>query len=288
MTKLNFNEVRGFSDSITFTFQFIKQEFKPLLKTFLFIALPVIFVDLFLKSYMMRDMQYWNMPLEAEMSPNLSETLTQALGNLVSTLISFIWVFLFVLSYLRVYVDKQDKQDESPVNGREIWKIMFPKIGVMLMWLVLYSLIVGAGTLFLFIPGIFFGVALLPSVYFIVLRQERLSVAMSEAMKIIKGQWWNFFAYLIVLQLIVGALSYVFSIPYTVITFTSIFTDQVPGVYEMTLWLLFSTLGQYLMQIILFIGIGVRFYSMLEEKEHTSLLKKIDQIGATETREEAF
>ena len=29
MEKINFNQVRGFSDSITLTFNFIKQEFKP-------------------------------------------------------------------------------------------------------------------------------------------------------------------------------------------------------------------------------------------------------------------
>ena len=34
MEKINFNQVRGFSDSITLTFNFIKQEFKPLLRSF--------------------------------------------------------------------------------------------------------------------------------------------------------------------------------------------------------------------------------------------------------------
>ena len=33
MEKINFNQVRGFSDSITLTFNFIKQEFKPLLRS---------------------------------------------------------------------------------------------------------------------------------------------------------------------------------------------------------------------------------------------------------------
>ena len=43
MEKIDFNQVRGFSDSITLTFNFIKQEFKPLLRSFAVIALPVIF-----------------------------------------------------------------------------------------------------------------------------------------------------------------------------------------------------------------------------------------------------
>ena len=48
MEKINFNQVRGFSDSITLTFNFIKQEFKPLLRSFAVIALPVVLSDCFL------------------------------------------------------------------------------------------------------------------------------------------------------------------------------------------------------------------------------------------------
>ena len=55
MEKINFNQVRGFSDSITLTFNFIKQEFKPLLRSFAVIALPVIFIGLFFMSYSARE-----------------------------------------------------------------------------------------------------------------------------------------------------------------------------------------------------------------------------------------
>ena len=50
MEKINFNQVRGFSDSITLTFNFIKQEFKPLLRSFAVIACcfyRIVFYELF-------------------------------------------------------------------------------------------------------------------------------------------------------------------------------------------------------------------------------------------------
>ena len=50
MEKINFNQVRGFSDSITLTFNFIKQEFKPLLRSFAVIAryfYRIVFYELF-------------------------------------------------------------------------------------------------------------------------------------------------------------------------------------------------------------------------------------------------
>jgi len=95
----------------------------------------------------------------------------------------------------------------------------------------------------------------------------------------LKGKWWNFFGYVIVLQLIVGGLSYIFSIPYLVLTFKTTFTQQLPGIYETTFSLLFANLGQSLLQLISVVGIAVRFFTYLEQKEHTGLLSKIGQIG---------
>ena len=111
------------------------------------------------------------------------------------------------------------------------------------------------------------------------LKDRSLGEAMSDSRSLIKGKWWHFFAYIIVLQLIVGILSYVFAIPYQVVTFKTMFVQELPGMYELTLCLLFSSLGQSLMQLIFVVGIAVRFYSFLEEKEHTGLLEKIEQIG---------
>ena len=52
MEKINFNQVRGFSDSINLTFNFIKKEFKPLLRSFAVIALlPGFIWESFLVSY---------------------------------------------------------------------------------------------------------------------------------------------------------------------------------------------------------------------------------------------
>ena len=93
------------------------------------------------------------------------------------------------------------------------------------------------------------------------------------------GKWWNLLGYVLVFKLIVGGLSYIFSIPYLVLTFKTTFTQQLPGIYETTFSLLFANLGQSLLQLISVVGIAVRFFTYLEQKEHTGLLSKIGQIG---------
>ena len=52
-TGINLSEVRNFSDMFTATFYFIKQEIKSLLTCFSVLVLPLVLVDLFIKSYAM-------------------------------------------------------------------------------------------------------------------------------------------------------------------------------------------------------------------------------------------
>ena len=98
MEKINFNQVRGFSDSITLTFNFIKQEFKPLLRSFAVIALPVIFIGLFFMSYSARESliaivqpdQYAGSPLDM---------LTNSLLTNLSTMVIYFWMALIGIAY---------------------------------------------------------------------------------------------------------------------------------------------------------------------------------------------
>lgn len=278
MNKINFNLERGFSDSITLTFNFIKQEIKPLMKSFAVIALPLIFVDMFVKSYVVRA----SLPMLLDPSPDLD----QALGNIGSTLLSYLstmvmyfWIGLYAISYIRVYQDKYVVQDESVITAGEVWRVLMRNFGKILLWGFLYVLMVVIGFMFLFIPGIYFAVIFAFTAFFIVLENKSISSGMSASTDLVKGQWWNFFGYLFMLQLIVGGLSYVFSIPYLVLTFTSVFTQEVPGIYETTFSIMFASLGQNALQVISAVGIAVRFFSLLEQKGHASLLSKIEAIG---------
>ena len=55
MEKIDLNVGRGFSDCITVMFNFVKQEFKPLMKAAGFIVLPLLLVDMVLKSFFISD-----------------------------------------------------------------------------------------------------------------------------------------------------------------------------------------------------------------------------------------
>ena len=56
MEKINLSVIRGFSDSITVTFNFVKQEFVPFLKVLGVIVVPLMLVDFLVKGFFLRDL----------------------------------------------------------------------------------------------------------------------------------------------------------------------------------------------------------------------------------------
>lgn len=276
--KINLQEVRNFGDSITATFLFIKQEFKSLVRSFVVIMLPLIFVDLFVKSHMIKTMFTF---VVAQAKDGI---LSIFLGYLSSMLV-FYWLILFVNSFLRVYADKFRNSSEEGVLVKDVWRVMYRKIGQSFVLGLLFMMAVCVGCVFLVIPGIYVSVILTFSIYFLVIRDRTISESFGESVELVRGQWWHLFGFILVVQLMVGMLCYVFYLPYMGIVLKSVFTHQSPGMYEIAFGMLFVTLGQYFMCIILIVGVGIRFFSSLERKEHTVLLDKIEQLGNGQVEE---
>lgn len=278
-SKINFQEVRGFGDSITATFNFVKQEFKPLITSFAVIVLPWIFIDLFFKSYAVGNLL--NISINpTDSSSQILDTIVNAFWSYLSSAFVYFWLFLYMSAYVRVYQEKYLAGNVERITRQEIWSKMVSCMGKFFLWGILYFLIVVIGTFLFIVPGIYLGVAFIFSFYFLVMRDKPVFESFSASMDLTRGNWWNTLGYIIILQLIVGALSYVFVIPYTFLSVKSMFTQEVPGVYEITFTLLLANLGQYFMQIIMLTGIAVRFFGLLEQREHRTLLSKIDRIGS--------
>ena len=221
MEKIDLHQVRGFSDSITVTFNFVKQEFKPLLKSLAVIVLPLIFVDLFLKSFMMRGM------LSLMVSGPLNQPFAEKVGLFVITylmaLFVIYWVAVFVMSYVQVYTDRFSMLEQKQITPGEVWRVMSGNVGKVLGVSLLYFFIVMMGCVFFFIPGIYFAVAFVFAPLFVVFRGKSVSASLGASMNLVRGRWWSLLGYLLVLQMILGALSYVFNIPYMVVFFFVIY-----------------------------------------------------------------
>ena len=110
----------------------------------------------------------------------------------------------------------------------------------------------------------------------IIFQEDSLRGAISSCFSLIKNNWWKTFGFLIILGLIASALSFVFQLPaliYQVITTIHVAQNETSQVTE-SLSILFSiiqAIGTSLLQLLPFTGIGILYFSLVEQKENPAL-----------------
>lgn len=280
MEKINLSVIRGFSDSITVTFNFVKQEFVPFLKVLGVIVVPLMLVDFLVKGFFLRDL----LTINETSDPFL--IMKNSLITSVGAGVIYMWTQIVVIAYLRVYYDKYRNGDLNRITSGEVWQVVWKYLGSSILVSIALGFIVVLGILFFIVPGIYFGIALIFLVYCIIIRGDSADSAFSGSMALVKGRWWNVFAYAFVLQLIISVLAYIFNIPYLFVTIKETIFGESSNLYGVAFSYYLANLGQYLAQSILVVGIGVRFFSYWEEQEHGTLLDKIGKLGQDEPKEE--
>lgn len=279
MEKINLSLQRSFSDTITATINFVKQEFVPLIRSFVVIGFPMILLMLYLIRNVLMETFTTTIDPYAGYQDSFMDTITNSLiTNIVGGLMMW-WVQLFSIAYLRVYWDHYRAGVAERITIGEVFLVMTRKFAMFLGWSFVYIVLIVLGTVFFIVPGIYLSVALTFGSYLIVIQDKGFSHIMTEAMELVKGIWWKVFGFMIVLYLLVMVVSYLFSIPLTVLTVTSLLTGEELNIYATTFAVLLAYLGQYTLSIVMYIGMGVLFFTRPEEKEHTTLLSKIDQLG---------
>ena len=283
MEKINLCVARSLSEIITATFQVLKQEIKPFLRAFAVLALPVIVLFVLLLKDMLMEFLFvaenpGMMDTQATMMMMQRSMLTGLFGALMG-----MWVQLFTLAYLRVYHEHYTAGVAEAITVKEVFDVMRRKFLVFVGWSVLYGLIVGVGLMLCVIPGVWLGISLLFGGYYVMMRDMSVGDALSASWQLVKGAWWLSFGCVVVLSLITSIVGYVFGIPYLVVTMGSAFGAGEPNVYLAVFTLLISYFGQYLLMTVMFAGVTILYFSLIEDREHLLMFHRIEEMGGGST-----
>ena len=148
MEKINLSVQRSFSDLITVTINFMKQEFVPFIRAFAVIGFPMILLMLFFMKDLL--MGVFDMSLHPEAYydvNNFGDTMLRTLFTSLFGVLMMLWVQLFAISYLRVYWDHYQAGIEERITIIEVFRVMLRKFGVYLVWSVFCGLVVFVGLL---------------------------------------------------------------------------------------------------------------------------------------------
>lgn len=315
---IEFQRARDFSKKLNITFEFLRQNVKPLGKSILFIAGPAVFVgSLLIGSFMgefitvSQTMQNYSGNPEALGDYFLSTSFwLQLVLMFVFLFISFIATIATINNYLIIY----DERKTNKIEVQEVWDRVRTTFWTYLGSTLLFFLLLIVAYVVLLIPVfvlgaisgflIFFGVIIFVSgliylifsaslTYFIQSYEKKNFIeAVIRSFRLVNnGKWWSTFGLILILQLIMGVSSYVFLIPYYVIIFTSSFHSiSTGGPMEfsdsMKLWaMVFFTL-YYMAQMLLYalpnIGIAFQYFNLVELKEARGLMSQIENLGQSQ------
>ena len=313
--KIEFKKTRDFGQKFNATFEFIRQEFRPLMTGLLYIAGPVIAITSIITAYFQR----WSLSLmdfsfeDPEMF--FSDDLwTSAISLLIFSVASYIFIFAVINEYVKEYI----KGGKQPVEIGPLWDavrnnlsnyaisiigyvfimiafilaIIFSMAFFISMNSVLLTIAVSTGVMILVFMTIcvFY---LLPIVYNT--ESESLFSSIGRTVELIKGKWLSTLGLLIVASLVASIASFIFAIPnYALSAAGFVHSLQDPENMDLSftqslsygITTFIATAGQYLLSIIPVLAIIFQYYNLVERRDASGLMERIDQLGTEKGKDE--
>ncbi|WP_316792975.1 hypothetical protein [Pedobacter frigoris] len=285
--KVEFKKIRDFGEVINDTFLFVKQNFKPLMKVFIYLC--GFFVLAAMLSAIMQQIGIQNAirsgigagaDADAAFTRFAQVFTFNYLLLIVFVMANYTAMYVTVISFIALYVEK----GKVAPSVEEVWAYFkyyfFRVLGS--------SIIVG---LFLiccfvacFVPFVYVFPAM--SLFFpiMILENADFGYSFSRSFKLLKDQWWVSAGTIFVLWIITYASISFASLPAIILTLFSAFTEGSKGISNTIV--IISTTIQYLCQVFMvlpIIGTCLCYYSLNERQDNTGLLERIDKFGKPNT-----
>jgi hypothetical protein len=313
---IDYHQERDFSKKLNATFEFIRQNFKSLVKSILVIAgPPVLIASMIIGSFMG---EFFKLIQATTLNPGDTETI-QSYFTSVGFWLQLVLMMIFfgvssvmtiatINNYIVLYGEKQTNQ----IEVSEVWERVRSSFMMYFTTMFFFFLMAIAMYILLIIPVVllaavspglivigmmlmfvvFFYLTISVSLTFIVRTYERKGFldSIGRSFKLVQGKWWSTFGLIVVLYLIMMVISYIPMMPWYIMTVistlhnTSSDTLQTPTpMGEMTTIIFFVL--YYMIQMVLAtlpnIGIAFQYFNLVELKEAKGLINKIDTLGET-------
>ncbi len=190
--------------------------------------------------------------------------------------------FVSVYEYIRLY-----EEGKMEITVKDVWEKVKKNFWMYFGAGILVALMIGAGFIFLLIPGIYLAVA--SSLTFMVITMERVDVgkAIGRSMDLIKGNWWSTFGYYLVNIFIQLLIIYTVALPLIFLNTTFIAGYIATGAEALPFWYyivfalftIVSTVITMAGSLIMYVAVSFKYFSLVEVKEQIGLKRQIAEMG---------
>ncbi|MES2064156.1 MAG: glycerophosphoryl diester phosphodiesterase membrane domain-containing protein [Bacteroidota bacterium] len=280
--KIELAKLRDFGEIISDTFQFIRQNFKEILKSF-FIFCGFFLVALAAVSFLQ---QYKIMHIFNEATSGGPRTFSTTMSDfwvsyVATTVLSFLTmcaISVTVLSFMALY---KQKGNVAPTTD-EVWGYFKYYYLRVLGGTFVLGILIGAGFVLCLIPGIYLFPILGLVLPIMVMENTAFGYAFNRSFQLIKQNWWATAGAVLVIWIIVYVMMIVITIPASAVNVASILLrpQKLPqlSMGSILLGVILQAFAQILF-IIPTIGIALCYFNLAEHKEGTSLLDRINKFG---------
>jgi len=278
--KIEFKKLREFGEVINDTFQFIKQNIKPLLKVFAY------FCGFFLLATMIAAISqqismYQNM-LSPQQNPYAFFLRSFSWSGIILIIfyyLSYVALNVSILCFISLYVEK----GKVAPTVEEVWSYLKYFFLRAMGGTFLISLFFMVCLICCIIPGIYVFPAVSLFLPVMIFENGSLSYSFSRSFKLLKDQWWITIATMAVLWIITYACTLFVSMPAMIINMASMVAqggNVGPGVTS----IIITNVIQYVCQVFMIIpliGSSLVYFNLAERAGNTGLFDRINEMGET-------
>ncbi|GAL87236.1 hypothetical protein Solca_4232 [Sporocytophaga myxococcoides] len=312
--KINFRQKRDIGNIVNDTFLFLRENIKPLLRAIFFISGPFILLGgIAFGLYFLFIIK--TPTIESTPDILIRRMSIQFILMYLLLIAGSMVFFVTIYTYIHIYINDGDVSLGEIWKGVKKRLFLAFKVFLGSVFLIALTFSIISGLFFLVallggLMGFFIGggimavilgflsslLTMAPFFYVAVTLSILMSVCVFEqkgfwsgvgrAFSLISGRWWRTFGIVLAMSFICIGISMVFSLPMYVTlgigkAFSNDGAEQAPAVFQIvtTVFSVLFMVGSYVVSSILLIGINFHYFSLVEEKDASGLLERIDSFG---------
>lgn len=270
--EIQFRKKREIGDIITDSFEFIKHEYKPVLKLVLTYVLPfIILYGVVQVNFQMKFMGNVDLSDQESMMKNIGPIyLNVFLSSLFALFVQSLLAGTY-FSYIEAYIKKGKGNFELSDITPHLFSNSLLALGASLVAFI----IVLIGVVLCILPGLYFANTFSIVVIIIIFEKKGIGDAFTRSWNLVTKQWWNTFLLNLLGIVIIWLVSFVISIPSMITGVgSSIFSLKETGAIEQPDWhwvlMGISTIVSALFWIIPFTFMTFQYFNLDERTKPTS------------------
>lgn len=290
---INFKKVRSLGGMLSDTLKFLSTEWQPFFMTIVKLAIvPVLIAIAAAIYFLMQSNSFYGGLLDLnsfdgggieDINFNFSSIFVPLAIFSFSYLIAYALVTVASLSYIKSYI-----KNRGIINYEEIQNDAKTTFWSYVGLFFVVGIIVFIGTLFCFLPGIYFVVVLSLSIPIMIFQNSGVLDSINGAFTLIKDNWWETFGILIVVQILILIISFIVQLPVgiyqgvdTAVMLQGEYPNELLELFSDPIYLILLGIS-YLVKFILYIIstiVTVFIYFDIREQKNPTSNDIIDEIG---------